>query len=198
MSTQYGFEGRQPEDNEIIEMYWQRNEQAIAETDKKYGKYLFTIAYNILHDRLDGEECVNDTYAGVWNTIPPARPRLFQAFIGKITHNIAVDRYRERSAAKRVPSEMTVSLEELDSCMAFAPSVDEEYAVHELSRLLDAYLRSLGEREEFIFICRYYYSDQIATIAQMIGSSESTVYKALADMRKKLKEKLQEEGLFDE
>ena len=94
------------EDEEIIELYWARNERAISETDKKYKNYLYTIAYNILHDALDCEECLNDTYLGTWNTIPPTRPNVFQAFISKIMRNTAIGRYNKNTADKRVPSEM--------------------------------------------------------------------------------------------
>ena len=88
-------------DGEIIELYWKREEAAISETDKKYGKYLYRIAYNIVHDELDCEECLNDTYLGTWNRIPPARPNVFQIFLSKIMRNIAVDRFRKNTAKKR-------------------------------------------------------------------------------------------------
>ena len=185
-------------DEEIIELYWNRNEDAISQTDKKYGKFLFTIAYNIIHDRLDGEECVNDTYLGVWNRIPPTRPNAFKAFIARITRNIAIDRFRAKTSDKRIPSELTVSLEELDNCAELSPSVDEELAVRELSRVINDYLRTLDDRDEFVFVCRYYFSDRIATIAKMQGVSEATVYKALAGMRSSLKALLEKEGLFHE
>ena len=101
------------EDNEIIELYWERDEEAISETDKKYGRYLFTIANNIVNNRLDSEECVNDTYLGTWNAIPPTRPNVFQVFLSKVMRNIAVDKFREKSAQKRIPSELMSSLDEI-------------------------------------------------------------------------------------
>ena len=93
-------------DEDIVELYWQRQERAIKETDSKYGNYLHTIAYNIVHDNLDCEECLNDTYMGTWERIPPARPSVFKVFLAKIMRNIALDRFRKNSASKRIPSEI--------------------------------------------------------------------------------------------
>lgn len=182
-------------DEAIIELYWSRNEKAIKETDRKYGKYLFTIAYNIVHDDLDCEECLNDTYLGTWNKIPPTRPSVFQIFLSRIMRNIAVDRFRKKTANCRVPSEMTVSLEELDDCMASDISVEEEVAIREISVKLNAFLRSLEERAEFIFVCRYYYADKISDIARMLQVAESTVFRELSDMRNRLKSYLESEGI---
>lgn len=189
--------GKELPDEAIIELYWQRNEQAIAETDRKYGKYLFTIAYNIVHDRLDCEECVNDTYLGTWNRIPPQRPNVFQVFLSRIMRNIAIDKFRKNTAKKQVPSEMLVSLDELEDCM---PTVtpEEEQRVTEISRVLNTFLRELNARSEFIFICRYYYSDSVAKIAKMLGLSDKTVYRELSQIRKQLKERLAKEGLYHE
>ncbi|MBQ9784079.1 MAG: sigma-70 family RNA polymerase sigma factor [Clostridia bacterium] len=183
-------------DEAIIDLYWSRNESAITETDKKYGKYLFTIAYNIVHDRLDCEECVNDTYLGTWNRIPPTRPNIFQAFLAKIMRNVAVDRYRATTADKRVPPEMVRSLDELNDCLPPAPSVEEEYAVKQIVHVLDQYLRTLDERLEFVFVCRYYYADQVTDIADMLEVSPATVYRDLAQVREGLKKRLEEEGLW--
>ena len=183
-------------DEEIIELYWSRNEKAIEETDSKYGKYLFTIAYNIVHDKLDCEECVNDTYLGTWNRIPPTRPNAFQLFITKIMRNIAVDRFRKNSEKKRVPSEMTVSLRELDECIQPSDSVNEEYLLKETVRILNEYIKQLPEKSEFIFVCRYYYSDQISSIAKMIGKSEDAVYRELRQIREGLRLLLEKEDLI--
>ena len=165
-------------DDEIVELYWSRNEKAITATDSKYGNYLHTIAYNIVHDRLDCEECVNDTYLGTWNRIPPTRPNIFQAFISRIMRNIAVDRYKKNTAAKRVPSELLVSLEELDRCMRTDPDLDDAVAVTHLSNALNSYLNGLSEREEFVFVC------------------EATVFRALSNIRKGLKAHLEREGIL--
>lgn len=182
-------------DEEIIELYWQRNEDAIALTDRKYGKYLFTIAYNIIRNDLDCEECLNDTYLGTWNRIPPARPTVFHVFLSRIARNIAVDKYKRESAAKRIPSEMMVALEEMeDTVPDSALSMEEEYALRELSGLLGDFIRSLDEREEFIFVCRYYYADKLGQIAKMLEISEKTVARELARMKETLRQKLLEKG----
>ncbi len=181
-------------DSEIIELYWARDEQAIRLTDKKYGDYLYVIAYNVLHDRLDCEECLNDTYNGTWNSIPPSKPKLFQAFISKIMRNVATDRYRRNSAAKRIPSELTVSLDELDECFGNSADLDVERELSLLSRVLNSYLESLSPRQEFIFVCRYYYADKVEHIAKMLELGTATVYRDLKTIREGLKKRLEEEG----
>lgn len=184
------------EDEQIIDLYWDRNEKAISETDRKYGKYLYVIAYNIVHDRLDCEECLNDTYLGTWNSIPPHRPNVFQVFLSRIMRNIAIDKLRVNSAQKRIPSEMMVSLDELGDCIADDSSPDDELAVKQLSRTLSDYIRTLNDREQFIFVCRYYYADKISSIAHMLQIGEATVYRELAAIREGLKTHLEKEG-FD-
>ncbi len=181
-------------DQEIIELYWQRQEKAISATDDKYGKYLYTIAYNILYNRMDCEECLNDTYLSTWNSIPPQRPSVFQVFLSRIMRNNAVDAYRKKAASKRIPSEMVSSLDELDECTPHAPSPDEEYRIKELSDALNAYVQALSDREQFIFVCRYYYSDSIAMIAKMLQISERTVTRELKEIRDNLKAYFEKEG----
>jgi len=186
------------EDEKIIELYWKREEKAIVETDRKYRHYLYTVAYNILHNDTDCEECLNDTYLGTWNAIPPARPTLFQVFISKIMRNTAVVRYKKNTAAKRVPSEMTVSLDELDNYVPYDSSVEHDYAVFEISRLLSQYLRSLPEKRAFIFVCRFYCCDRIADIADMLHVSESTIFRELSAIKDGLKTLLIKEGYYHE
>ena len=182
-------------DEEIIELYWKRNEQAIKETDVKYGKYLFTIAYNIIHNDLDCEECLNDTYLGTWNKIPPERPTVFNVFLSRITRNIAVDRYKRDSAAKRIPSEFLTTLEEAEEYVPdSALTMEEEVALGEVAKVIKDFLSSLGEREEFIFVCRYYYSDKIVHIARMLQISEKTVSRELLRMKEGLRQMLLERG----
>ncbi|MBQ9806055.1 MAG: sigma-70 family RNA polymerase sigma factor [Clostridia bacterium] len=182
-------------DEEIVELYWERDEKAIKETDKKYGSYLYVIAYNIIHDRLDCEECVNDTYLGTWNRIPPTRPHVFQVFLTKIMRNIAIDRYRQKNAAKRIPSEMTVSLEEIGDALPAVASIDEDYLVDQVAAILNAYLRTLSDKVQFAFVCRYYYADRIANIATMLGVSENTVYRYLNEAKEGLKKELEKGGI---
>ena len=124
-------------DEQIIELYWQRNEMAIQETDKKYGKLLYGIAYNILHNPLDCEECQNDIYLGTWNAIPPARPVAFSAFITRIMRNIAVNRFKEINCKKRIPSELTVSLEEMNSALHGECSAEKEYEAREVGKIIN-------------------------------------------------------------
>ena len=179
-------------DEAIVELYWKRDERAIEETDRKYRGYLYTIAYNIIHDEPDCEECLNDTYFGTWERIPPIRPHVLSAFLAKIMRNVAVSRYRRNTATKRVPSELLTSLEELDECVGRTP--DDELALAELARVLSDFLRSLPRRDEFVFVCRYYYSDRIGEIARMLGLSENTVLRDLARIRGALRRRLEEEG----
>lgn len=181
-------------DEEIISLYWNRNESAIDATDVKYGKYLYTIAYNILNDNMDSEECLNDTYLGTWNAIPPQRPTLFQAFLSKIMRNTALGRVRKATSAKRIPSELILSLEELDECIQLEPGEDEKYYVNRLSELFNSYLETLSDRQLFVFICRYYYSDSVARIADMLKLSKNTIFRDLATIRNSLREYLEREG----
>ena len=185
-------------DETIIDLYWDRNEKAIRETDHKYGKYLYTIAYNIVYDNQDCEECLNDTYLGAWNAIPPQRPTVFQVFLSRIMRNIAVDRLRKNKASKRVPSEMMVSLEELDECASGNASMDEELAINTLGQLISRFLHSCSDREQFIFVCRYYYADKVENIANMLQISAATVFRTLANIRSDLKEYLEKEGYGNE
>lgn len=181
-------------DEEIIDLYWQRQEQAIKETDLKYGRYLFTIAYNIVHDRLDCEECLNDTYLGTWNAIPPNRPNIFQVFLARIMRNSAVDKYRERTASRRIPSELTDSLSELEEAISYSENISEDVFVKDAIKVLNTYLMELDDKDRFVFVCRYYYADSVPQIAKMTQLSERSVFRILATTREKLKKKLEEAG----
>lgn len=183
-------------DEEIVALYWKRDERAIEETDIKYRRFLYTIAQNILKDRLDSEECLNDTYLGAWNRIPPAKPDPFQAFIAKIMRNIAIDKYRKKTADKRIQSELSLSLVELDDSISISPSAEETFLIKELARILNNFVLSLEDRKEFIFVCRYYFADKIDTIAAMLKTSPRTIYRELSEIRESLKQLLEQEG-FD-
>lgn len=182
-------------DANIVELYWQRNEQAILETDRKYRSYLYRIAYNIVHSDPDCDECLNDTYLGTWNAIPPARPNVLQAFISKIMRNIAVDKMREMHAARRIPSELIVSLDEIGGVLSYSISPDEERTIATIAEILNTFLRGLDARRQLIFVCRYYYCDRISEIAGMLETSERTVFRALAEMREDLRRMLEKEGI---
>lgn len=181
------------EDQGIVELFFDRSEQAIVETDKKYGGYCYTIAYNILASREDSEESVSDTYFSAWNTIPPRKPTLLQAFLGKITRHISIDRWRKQSAQKRGGKELPLALEELGECLD-TRGMEAEITHRELTRVLNGFLASLAETERNVFLCRYWYMDTIETIAKITGFSRSKVTSMLHRSRGKLRKKLAEEG----
>ena len=179
-------------DEAIIELYWKRDEDAIKETDKKYGKYLLVIADNIVHNRLDSEECLNDTYLAAWNAIPPTRPNVLKAFLTAIIRRLAINRYHKN----RQSSEMTVSLWELRDFLAYDARVDAQFDAKELGRIVSEFVDRLPQRRRFIFMSRYYGAESIDTIASGLHMSRSTVNKELAAIRKALKRKLEKEGYY--
>ena len=183
-------------DNEIIELYFQRDERAISETQKKYGAYCKSIAKNILSDNFDVEECENDTYNAVWNSIPPQNPENFTAYIGKITRNISLKALRSKTAEKRKGSEATLSLEELSDCISISPSITDELDTKETSKLISDFLRGLSKTERQIFVCRYWYCDSISDICLRFGFGESKVKTMLMRTRKKLASHLIEKGVY--
>ena len=181
-------------DEKIIELYWSRNEKAIEETDLKYKKYLFSIAYNIVHNQLDCEECLNDTYLGTWNAIPPQKPRVLKAFLTVIMRRIAINRYHSNLRKNVVPSELTVSLSEIEDFISGGDDVSAEFDAERLGRVISDFVRSLSERKQFIFMSRFYVADSIETIASDLHLSRSMVNKELATIKSALKEKLESEG----
>ena len=181
------------EDQGIIALFFDRSEQAIEETDKKYGGYCYSIAYNILFNREDSEESGSDTYLAAWNTIPPRRPNFLNAFLAKMTRHISIDRWRKRSAKKRGGGEIFLALEELEDCVD-SSSTETEYEKKELSRVLNQFLSSLPETERNVFLCRYWYLDSIQTISEVSGFSQSKVTSMIHRLRGKLRKKLSEEG----
>ena len=186
---------RTPTDDEkIVELYWERDEKAIEETDIKYNKYLFSIAYNVLHDRLGSEECLNDTYLGAWNAIPPSRPKVLKAFLTTITRRIAIKRYHRNLKQNVIPSEMTISLSELEDFVAGDGDVGADFDAERLGHVISDFVRSLSTRRQFIFMSRYYVADPIDTIASDLSLSRSMVNKELAAIRSALREKLESEG----
>ena len=180
-------------DDQIVALYWQRDEQAIKQTDIKYRKFLLSVAYNIVHDTCDSEECLNDTYIGAWNSIPPARPTLLQAFLATIIRRTAIDCYKARKRQKRLTSELTVSLSEVEDFIA-ADDMHFETDVKELGRVISDFVRSLSDRRMYIFMSRYYFARPIKEIAKLLDCSESTVNKEIAVIKRELKEKLEKEG----
>ena len=181
-------------DEQIVELYWQRNEQAIKETDRKYQHFLLTVAHNILRDAQDCEECLNDTYLGAWNAIPPARPKVLQAFLATIMRRTAIDRYKAGKRQKRIDSELTVALSEVEEFLADGSDPAAELDAHELGRVISEFIRALSKRRMYIFMSRYYTARPIGEIARLLGCSESTVNKEIAAIKRDLKEALEKEG----
>ena len=181
------------DDLKIVELYFERDEQAIKETDAKYGKLCRNIAYNILDNHEDSEECVNDAYVGLWNTIPPTRPSNFMAFVCKVTRNLSLKRLEFIKREKRSPSTL-VSFEELDEVLPdrrYAPDLSDE----EVGKLISKFLRSLKASPRNVFIRRYYFFDSIAAISDRYSFTESKVKNMLFRTRIKLKEYLIKEGV---
>lgn len=183
------------EDQKIIDLYWSRSESAISETADKYGRYCRRIAYNILHNHEDCEECVNDTYFRAWNTMPPNRPNRLSAFLGKIVRNLSLDRYDSYTTEKRGLGQVPLALEELEACIP--SSSDTEQVIDELAlaQLLNHFLSGMKSEPRMIFVQRYWYLNSIKEIAADFDISESKVKMTLLRIRKKLKEFLEKEGV---
>ena len=182
------------EDKEIIKLYLDRNEKAIAATSEKHGSYCKTISVNILKNDEDAEECVNDTYMKTWNAIPPQIPVIFSAFLGKIVRNISFNKYRHNNSQKRGGSEMPLILDELGEIVSGKESVEDEIDKKELLRDINGFLNSISEYKRGIFIRRYWYSDKVSDIAQRYGRSENSVSVELNRIRKKLSDHLLKRG----
>ena len=181
-------------DKNIVDLYFNRDEEAITQTDKKYGRYCYSIAYNILTNKEDAEESVSDTYMTAWRAIPPRRPSVLSTFLGKITRHISIDRWRERSAYKRGGGEVTLALDELEDCVAGLQNVEMEYERKELIRAYVKFLDTLPITDRRVFLCRYWYVDSVEAIAEKFGFSQSKVKTMLYRTRKKLRKTLWEEG----
>ena len=186
------------EDSKIVELYWQKNEKAIKETNNKYGAYCYTIADNILHNREDSEECVNDTWLKAWNAMPPQKPTKLQMFLAKITRNLSFNRFNARSAEKRGGGEIVLVLDELAECLASESDVVSEYEVRELGRCIQKFVRALPERDCNVFVRRYFFTEPVAQIAKKYGLTENNVMVILSRIRTKLKNYLIKEGFWNE
>ena len=184
------------EDREIVDLYWQRDEWAIAETAAHYGSYCSSIARNILHQTQDVEECVNDTWMNAWNSIPPHRPEVLSSFLGKITRYICLKKWRERCAQKRGGGEAALALEELSESIPDGRHIDEAMQAKELAQIINMFLNELPETARYIFVRRYWYLDSIAAISIQYGLSQSKVKTMLWRTRKKLLLRLEKEGVF--
>lgn len=185
------------EDKQILDLYFRRSEQAIAETAARYGPYCYSIAYRILADHQDSEECVSDTYFAAWNQIPPERPCTFSAYLGKITRRLSIDRWRRRQAVKRGKGELALAVEEMDRDIASGLSPEAELLRSELTEHINAFLRELSEVQRKIFICRYWYIDSVNDICQAFGFSQSKVKSMLLRTRRRLGVYLLEKGGYE-
>ena len=181
-------------DEAIIELYWNREESAIPETDLKYGGYCHSVAYNILQSFEDTKECLNDTWLRTWNAIPPTRPSNLRIFLAKIARNLAFDRYRAEHSAKRGAGEMPLCIDELSETVAGTRDVSENIEVEELGRAISGFIRSLPELDGNMFIRRYFYIESSAEISQRFGLKENNVNVRLSRVRKRLKAFLEKEG----
>ncbi len=182
------------EDNEIISLYWERNEQAIVETDLKYGKLCGYVIKNILDNVEDREECINDTYMSVWNAIPPTKPDILSSYILKIARHLALKKVRYNTAIKR-NSNLQESLDELNTTICGKEYIEEKLDAQIVEKAINAYLSTLKELDIIIFVKRYWYLDSITKISKDLSMKEKTITSKLTRLRKKLKDYLIEEGI---
>jgi RNA polymerase sigma-70 factor (ECF subfamily) len=173
------------EDSYIVELYWSRSEQAIAESERKYGKYCYSIAHGILRCREDSEECVNDTLLAAWNSIPPHRPENLAAFLGKLTRNFSINRHKANHAERRGGGEFALSLDELDECTPDPRAFGDD--PEELGKIISAYLYTQSKEMRQVFVRRYFHSESIIDIAERFEMTESKVKSILHRMRLGLK-----------
>lgn len=182
------------EDKELVALFWEREEKALTETSRKYGPYLYKVAYNVLADPEDAEESVNDTYYKTWNAIPTACPTVLSTFLARITRQTAIDKWRKRMSRKRGGGEYQAALDELEECVAGGETPEEAVDRKELAEAIDRFLFAQSEEARDIFLCRYFYADSVKDIALATGSGEGRIKTVLFRMRKSLREYLEKEG----
>jgi RNA polymerase sigma-70 factor (ECF subfamily) len=182
------------EDSAIVQLYWTRNETAIFHTERKYGSYLMKIAYNILADREDSQESVNDTYLAAWDAIPPHRPQNLCAFLSKITRRIAIDLLRRQQSRKRGSGNYDVALSELDQCLSGGNTTEEIADGNALAQAIGVFLKTRTPAARTAFVCRYFYMDSLKETARACGLTESNTKVILHRTRQALREYLEKEG----
>ena len=182
------------EDKTIIQLFWDRKENAIEALALKYGEYLKKIATNILEVEADADECVNDTYLKIWNLIPPNRPENLAAYSGKIVRNLSFDKYKYLKAEKRGGGEMVLVLDELSECVSGKNNVEQEINKTEIARAINEYLNALPKEKCNVFVLRYWYAESVSDIAKKIGKTSGSISVILNRLRKGLKEYLTERG----
>ncbi len=183
------------DDSKIIELFFARSEQAISELSDKYGRICSSVADNILNNKLDSEECVNDAYLAVWNTIPPQRPDPLLSYVCRIVRNLAVKKYHFNTAQKR-NSIYDAALEEIGDCFPSDLSVEDEIESGEVAKAIDSFLEGMDKQSRILFVRRYYYSDPIEELAKMFHTSRHNISVRLSRMRKRLKKHLIKEGVL--
>ena len=183
------------EDSTIVNLYWQRSELAIPETERKYGGYCHTVAMRIVNNREDAEECVNDTWLGAWNSMPENRPSYLAPYLAKLTRWLSLTKVKAQNRLKRGGNEITLSLEELDSEMGEGTDLARQIEMKELSAYLNAFLAGLPTEERKVFLARYWYAASIREISEKSRYSESKIKSMLLRTRRKLKKALEDEGL---
>ncbi len=183
------------DDKQILELYWARSEQAIVETGRKYGAPVRRVTLNILRDEQDADECVNDTWLGAWNSIPPQRPDPLLTYLCKIARNLALSRRRSGLAQKR-NSSFDLALEELEDVLSAPGGPERDYEAKELAEAVNTFLRTLSREDRFAFLRRYWYGDPVKRIAARLGCGEHRVSVRLSRIRKNLKNHLEKEGLL--
>ena len=183
------------EDKQIISMFFDRDEAAILETDRKYGNYLLSVAYHILHDEQDCAECQNDTYLHAWNSIPPVKPQVFVAYLVKIIRALSINKWRSDRCQKRVPPEATESLSDFADFIPDSLDIHAQTDARVIGNVINRYLRHTSKRKQYVFLSRYYYFRPITTIAEALGVSVSTVKKDLQAIKTELRKQLESEGI---
>lgn len=183
------------DDKAIIDLFFERSEQAIRELDTKYGKTCHKVSYNILNNQQDAEECVNDAYLGTWNAIPPQHPNPLLTFLCRIVRNLSIMRYHANTATKR-NSAYDIALEELENCLSSGITVEDEVEGKLLVQTIEDFLDTLSRDSRVIFMRRYWFSDSYAEIAKQVGISEKTVSVRLTRIRNQLREHLTKEGML--
>ncbi len=182
------------DDHSIVQLYWDRNDQAISKTSEKYGHYCKAIAKNILNNDEDAEECVNDTWLNAWNSMPTHWPEQLAAFLGKITRNLSFNKYKHNRAEKRGGGEIALVLGELTDCVSGTDNIEQMIDRQELVKAINTFVRSLSLEKRNIFVRRYWYADPVSKIAADYGMLQGSVSKTLERTRKKLKLYLAERG----
>ncbi len=184
------------DDETIVELLFNRKEIALYHTSEKYGKEIRRIAYNILRNNQDSEECENDTYLEIWRTIPPTRPNSYHAFILKLARNISINAMRIKTRKSIIPAEVIISMGELEETLAGGETPDKEYLIKEIGKLVSEFIKTLSGDMQYAFIDRYYFSTPVSEIAEIMGKSESWIHRELKRVREELRKYLEKNGVY--